>query len=94
MISVTPPSRTDCGQIGVGPHQHRDGTEPGQRGDGDQRAGPGLHQHADPVALPHPDLDQAAHDVVDAPVHRLVGVHAPVEQQELALRARRVPARR
>ena len=27
-----------------------------------------------------PDFDQAANDVVDAPVDRLVGVHAPVEQ--------------
>ena len=74
------------GQVDVGLHQHRDGAQPRQRGDGHQRAGPGLHQHADAVALAHPDLDQAAHDVVDAPVDRLVGVHASVEQQEFALR--------
>ncbi len=74
------------GQVGVGPHHHRDGAQAGQRGDGHQRAGPGLHQHADPVALAHPDLDEAADDVVDAPVHRLVGMHPPVEQQEFALR--------
>ena len=36
-------------------------------------------------ALAHPDLDQAAHDVVDAAVHCLVGVHAAVEQEGLAV---------
>ena len=72
-------------QITVGRHQHRDRTEPGQRGDGDQRAGPGLHQDTDMVALAHPDVDEAADHVVDAPVDRLVGVHPPVEEQELAV---------
>ena len=85
MISVTPPEPDRRRQVDVGRHQHGDGAQPGQRGDRDQRAGPGLHQHADPVALAHPDLDQAAHDVVDAAVDRLVGVHAAVEQQEFAL---------
>ena len=70
-------------QVGVGWHQHRDRAEARERGDRDQRAGPGLHQHADVRALPHADLDQAADDVVDAAVHRLVGVHAAVEQQGL-----------
>ena len=74
------------GQVGVRSYHHGDRTKPGQRGNGDQRAGPRLHQHTHPVALPHPDLDQAANHIVDAAVHRLVGVHAPVEQQELALR--------
>ena len=41
------------------------------------------------IALAHPDVDQAADDVVDAPVHRLVGVHAAVEEQEFAVRAHR-----
>ena len=72
-------------EVGVGRHQDGDRAEPRQRGDGDQRAGPGLHQHTDAVALAHTDLDQAAHDVVDAAVDRLVGVHAAVEQQELAV---------
>ena len=73
------------GQIGIRSYHHRNRTEPGQRGNGNQRAGPRLHQHTHPVALPHPDLDQAANDVVDAAVDSLVGVHAPVEQEELAL---------
>ena len=86
MISVTPPEPDRRGQVGVGRHQHRHRAQPRQRGDGDQRTGPGLHQHTDAIALAHADLDQAAHDVVDAAVDRLVGVHAPVEQQELAVR--------
>ena len=85
-ISVTPPEPDRRGQIGVRPHHHGNRAQPGQRGDRHQRTGSGLHQHAHPVALAHPDLDQATNDVVDAPVHGLVGVHAPVEQQEFALR--------
>ena len=73
-------------QVGVGLQQDRDGSQPRQRGDGHQRAWPGFHQHADMFALTHPDLDEAAHDVVDAPVDRLVGVHTSVEEQEFALR--------
>ena len=42
-------------------------------------------RHADVVALAHPDVDEAAHHVVDAAVDGLVGVHAPVEEQELAV---------
>ena len=71
------------GQVDVGRHQNRDRAEPRQRGDSDERAGPGLHQHADVRALPHADLDQAADDVVDPAVHRLVGVDPAVEQQAL-----------
>ena len=71
------------GQVGVGRHQHRHRAEARQRGDRDERAGPGLHQHADVGALPHADLDQAAHHIVDAAVDGLVGVHAAVEQQAL-----------
>ena len=81
------------GQVDVGRHQDRDGAKPRQRGDRDERAGPGLHQHADVRALPHADLDEAADDVVDAAIHRFVGVDAAVEQQALALAARREPAR-
>ena len=77
------------GQVGVGGHQHGDRAEPRQRRDRDQRAGPGLHQDADVRALAHADLDEPADDVVDAAVHRLVGVHAAVEQQELAVGRRR-----
>ena len=81
------------GQIAVGRHQHRHRAEARERGDRDERAGPGLHQHADVGALPHADLDQAAHHVVDAAVDRLVGVHPAVEQQRLPVRAGRGPAR-
>ncbi|CFS07179.1 Uncharacterised protein [Mycobacterium tuberculosis] len=74
------------GQVGVWPHHHGNRSQPRQRGDGDQRAGPSLHQHADTVTLPHPDRDEATNDIVDPPVYRLIGVHAPVEQQEFTLR--------
>ena len=37
------------------------------------------------VALTHPDVDEPADDVVDAAVDGLVGVHAPVEEQEFAV---------
>ena len=73
------------GEVGVGRHQHRDRAEPRQRRDGHQRARAGFHQHPDAVALADADLDQAAHDVVDAGVDGVVGVHPAVEQQELAL---------
>ena len=73
-------------KVGVGRHQHGHRAEPGQRRDRHQRAGPRLHQHTDMGALPNTDLDQAAHDVVDAAVDRLVGVDAPVEQQAFAVR--------
>jgi hypothetical protein len=36
--------------------------------------------------LAHAHLDEAADDVVDPAVHRLVGVDAAVEQQALPLR--------
>ena len=75
-------------EVGVRGHQDRDRAQSGQRRDGDQRTGAGIHQHPDPAALPHPDLDQTAHHIVDAPVDRLVGVHPTVEQQELTLRCR------
>ena len=70
-------------EVGIVWHQHGDGAEPGQRGDGDERAGPGVHQDPDPGALADADVDQATHDVVDAPVDCFVGVHPSVEQQEL-----------
>ena len=73
------------GEIGVRRHQHRDGAEPGQGGDRDERRGPGVHQHPDPHTLAHADVNQAAHHVVDAAVDPLVGVHPPVEEQELAI---------
>ena len=73
------------GQVDVWRHQNRNGAQPRQRGDRDERAGAGLHQHADVRTLSHADLDQAADDVVDAAVHRFVGVDAAVEQQALAL---------
>ena len=93
MTSDTPPRRGRLDQVGVGRHQHRDRTEARQRGDGDQRAGPGLHQHADVRTLAHADVDEAADDVVDAAVDRLVGVHAAVEQQELTVGRGAAPAR-
>ena len=93
MISDTAAEPRRGRQVDVGRHQHRNGAKPGQRRDRDQRAGPGLHQHADVRALPHADLDQAADHVVDAAVDRLVGVDAAVEQQALARRVRRAPAR-
>ena len=73
-------------EVGIRRHQHRDSAQPRQRGDGDQRAGPGFHQHADARTLTHSHLDEAAHHVVDATVHRLVGVHPSVEEQRLTLR--------
>ena len=89
MISRHPAEPGGGRQVGVGRHQHGDRAEPGQRGDGDQRAGPGLHQHPDVGALPHADLDEPAHHVVDAAVDGLVGVHPAVEQQALARRGAR-----
>ena len=80
------PEADGCGEVDVGLQQDRDRAQPRHRGDGDQRARPGFHQHSDVFALAHPDLDEAAHDVVDAPVHRLIGMNAPVEQQEFAVR--------
>ena len=41
-------------------------------------------EHPDTVALADADVDQAAHDVVDAGVDAFIGVHPAVEQQELA----------
>ena len=73
-------------QVGVRLQQNRDGAQPRQRGDGDQRARPGLHQHADVFTLAHTDRDQAAHHIVDTTVHRLVGVNATVEEQEFTVR--------
>ncbi|CDP89513.1 hypothetical protein BN975_05369 [Mycolicibacterium farcinogenes] len=72
------------GQIRFG-QQHGHRTQPGQRRDRDQRAGPGVHQDPDPGTLAHPDVDQAAHHVVDPPIHRLVGVDPAVEQQRLTV---------
>ena len=80
--------RTEPGgghQVGVGWHQHGHRAQARECGDRDERAGPRLHQHTDVRALPHADLDQAADDVVDAAIHRLVGVDATVEQQGLAV---------
>ena len=85
MMSDTAAEPGRLGKVGVGGHQHRDRAEPGQRRDRDQRAGPRLHQHADMRALADTDVDEAADDVVDAAVDGLVGVHAPVEQQEFAV---------
>ena len=85
MISDTPPSRDGGRQVGVGRHQHRHRAEARQRGDRDERAGPGLHQHPDVGALPHADLDQAADHIVDAAIDRLEGVDSPVEQQALPI---------
>ena len=81
-----PAEHRGLGQVGIGGHQHGDCAEPRERGDGDERTGPGLHQDPDVRALADPDLDEPADDVVDASVDRLVGVHAAVEEQELPVR--------
>ena len=73
-------------EVGVGRHQHRHRTKARQRRDRHQRTGPRLHQHADMCALPHADLDQAAHHIVDATIDRFIGMHAAVEQQAFASR--------
>ena len=79
------PEPDRSGQVDVGLQQHSDGAQPGQRCDGHQRARPGFHQHANVFALTHPDRDQAAHHIVDTPVHRFVGVNASIEEQEFAV---------
>ncbi|SKZ52589.1 Uncharacterised protein [Mycobacteroides abscessus subsp. abscessus] len=77
----------DCHlEVGVRGQQDGDGTQPRQRGDGDQGAGTGLHQNAHPHPLPDPHLDEPLDHVVDAAIHRLVGVHPAVEQEALAMR--------
>ena len=73
------------GEVAVGGHQHGDAAQTRQRGDRHHRAGAGVHQHADASALSHAYRDQASHYVVDTPVDGVVGVHAAVEQEELAL---------
>ena len=72
-------------EVAVGGHQDGDAAQTRQCGDSHHRAGAGVHQHADASALTHADRDQAAHHIVDAPVDGVVGVHAAVEQQELAV---------
>lgn len=74
------------GQFAAGRQQHRDRAEPRERRDGRQRAGPGLHHHADPGGRAHAERDQTAHHIVDALVDRLLGVHAVVEEEQVALR--------
>ena len=72
------------GRVAVRAQQHRDGAEPAQRDDQRERGRPGAHQHADRLTAPHPDVDQAADDGVDAVLGGRVRVRAaPVEEEDL-----------
>ena len=73
------------GEVSVRRHQHRHTAQPGQRRNGHHRAGAGVHQDPDPGALPHTDLNEPAHHIVDTAIDGLIGVDASVEQQELAV---------
>ena len=84
---VGDPAQPDRGgEVGVRRYQHRHGAESRERGDRDEGTGSGVHQHADPGALPHAHLDQAAHHVVDALIDCPVGVDASFEEQEFTVR--------
>ena len=72
----------------VGAHQHGDRPEPVERRDHGEAARPGAHQHPDVLALADAEREQAADDVVDPALDRLVRVGAVLEEEELGLRAR------
>ena len=94
MISVTPPSRTAAARSASGGISTA--TAPSRDSAAMATSALGRVSISTPTWSPWrtPTVDQAAHDVVDAPVHRLVGVHASVEQQEFAVAAHRAPVRR
>ena len=85
MTRVMRPSCASRATSPSGRSSTRDGAEPVERGDDDERARPRRHQHADVLALAHADVQQAGDDVVDARPCRPVRVRAVLEQEEDAV---------
>ena len=54
------------GERPVGPQQHDHRSDPVERGNGDEHAGAGIHQHADGFTLAHADRQQSRHHGVNA----------------------------